>query len=71
MDLLRPARDGTLNVLEAAANTPSIRRVIITSTMAAISHIGSGPIPGKIYTVSGLMKAMPYQQIHFNLANIC
>ncbi|KAN0116832.1 NAD(P)-binding protein [Hyaloscypha variabilis] len=52
MDLLRPARDGTLNVLEAAANTSSIRRVIITSTMAAISHIGSSPIPGKIYTES-------------------
>lgn len=57
MDLLRPARDGTLNMLEAAARTSSIRRVIITSTMAAISHIGSGPVPGKVYTVGGPIKA--------------
>lgn len=52
MDLLRPAVIGTLNVLEAAASIASIRRVVITSTMATISHIGSGPLPGKIYTVS-------------------
>ncbi|TVY93217.1 putative uncharacterized oxidoreductase [Lachnellula willkommii] len=51
-DLLRPAREGTLNILKASACTSSVRKVIITSTMAAISHIGSGPIPGKVYTES-------------------
>ncbi|CZR55553.1 related to flavonol reductase/cinnamoyl-CoA reductase [Phialocephala subalpina] len=49
-DLLRPAIDGTLNILNAAARTSSVRRVVITATMATMSHIGSGPIPGKIYT---------------------
>ncbi|KAJ2892182.1 hypothetical protein MKZ38_010146 [Zalerion maritima] len=50
-DLLRPAIKGTLNVLRAAAtNGSTIKRVILTSTMATMSQVGSGPIPGKIYS---------------------
>ena len=39
-DLVDPAVNGTLSVLESAASTPSIRRVVLTSSFAAIS---SGP----------------------------
>lgn len=36
-DLVEPAVKGTRNVLSAAANVPSIRRVVLTSSMAAIT----------------------------------
>jgi dihydroflavonol-4-reductase len=36
-DLVDPAVNGTLNVLKAAAGEPRVRRVVITSSMAAIT----------------------------------
>ncbi|TPX68416.1 hypothetical protein SpCBS45565_g03123 [Spizellomyces sp. 'palustris'] len=37
-DLINPAVQGTLSILEAAAVTEGIRRVVITSSFAAIAH---------------------------------
>lgn len=36
-DLVEPAVTGTRNVLEAAAGSPAVRRVVLTSSMAAIT----------------------------------
>jgi nucleoside-diphosphate-sugar epimerase len=35
-ELLRPAKEGTRNVLEAAKRTPTVKRVVLTSSVAAI-----------------------------------
>jgi len=53
-DLLLPAIQGTLNILKSALKVSSIKRIVITSTMATISNIGRGAWPGKVYTVSPL-----------------
>lgn len=36
-DLVEPALAGTRNVLQAAANSPGVKRVVLTSSMAAIT----------------------------------
>ncbi len=46
-DLLDPAVEGTTGVLRAAARTPSVCRVVITSSMAAISD---EPRTGHVFT---------------------
>lgn len=46
-DLLDPAVKGTLNVLRAAAKAESVKRVVLTSSVAAI--VGE-QIEGKVYT---------------------
>jgi len=46
-DLVEPAVKGTLNVLEACAKAPSIRRVVLTSSMAAVTD---EPENGKVLT---------------------
>jgi len=50
-DLLLPAIKGTTSILNSALKAPSVKRVVITSTMATISHIGKGVWPGKVYNV--------------------
>jgi nucleoside-diphosphate-sugar epimerase len=50
-DLLLPAIQGTIGLLESALKFPSIKRIVVTSTMATISNIGRGVWPGKVYTV--------------------
>jgi nucleoside-diphosphate-sugar epimerase len=42
-DLLIPAREGTLNVLKSAAKEPSVQRVVITSSYAALNQFGTDP----------------------------
>jgi nucleoside-diphosphate-sugar epimerase len=42
-DLLIPAREGTLNMLRAAAKEPSVKRVVITSSFAALNQLGQDP----------------------------
>ncbi|XP_042483022.1 phenylacetaldehyde reductase-like [Macadamia integrifolia] len=37
-ELLDPALKGTLNVLESCAKTPSIKRVVVTSSLAAVAY---------------------------------
>jgi dihydroflavonol-4-reductase len=48
-ELLRPAIDGTLRVLGAAADSASVRRVVLTSSVAAVAS-GHAPSPGRIFT---------------------
>jgi len=50
-DLLLPAIKGTTSLLNSALKAPSVKRIVITSTMATISHIGKGVWPGKVYNV--------------------
>jgi nucleoside-diphosphate-sugar epimerase len=51
-DLLLPAIQGTTSILTSALKAPALKRVVITSTMATVSHIGKGVWPGKVYNVS-------------------
>ena len=53
-DLLRPAINGTINLLNSALKAKFLKRIVITSTMATISHIGKGVWPGKVYNVRPL-----------------
>lgn len=46
-DLVDPAVQGTLNVLRSCARTESVARVVLTSSMAAISD---EPVEGKVFT---------------------
>lgn len=36
--LLRPAKEGTMNVLQSCARETSVQRVVLTSSTAAVSH---------------------------------
>ena len=47
-DLIIPARDGTLRVLRAAKQSSSCKRVVVTSSVAAIAY-GKKPSNGKSY----------------------
>jgi nucleoside-diphosphate-sugar epimerase len=47
-DLITPAREGTLRVLRAARDSKSVKRVVVTSSFAAIAH-GDTPPKGKLY----------------------
>jgi dihydroflavonol-4-reductase len=51
-ELIRPAKEGTRNVLEAAKRTPTVKRVVLTSSVAAIygntADIKSAP--GGVFT---------------------
>jgi len=51
-DLLLPPIRGTLGVLKSALQAPTVKRIVITSTMATMSHIGKGVWPGHVYNVS-------------------
>lgn len=46
---MRPAVDGTLRVLRAAAASPGVKRVVITSSIAAIAY-GHDKPPGRPFT---------------------
>ncbi|KAJ9221648.1 hypothetical protein DTO027B5_6369 [Paecilomyces variotii] len=50
-DLLRPAIDGTVNILRSAKKfAPQVRRVVIISSFAAIGDFSKGNRPGYTYT---------------------
>ncbi|WFD22030.1 hypothetical protein MEQU1_000692 [Malassezia equina] len=51
-DLLKPAIDGTLNLLQYANKEPSVKKVVITSSFAAIIDLQAGGVnrPGYVYT---------------------
>ncbi|MFQ6638678.1 hypothetical protein Gotur_015004 [Gossypium turneri] len=44
-ELLDPAVKGTLNVLNSCANTPSVKRVVLTSSIAAVTYNGKPRTP--------------------------
>jgi len=48
-ELIRPAVDGTLRVLKAAKASGTVKRVVVTSSAAAISH-GVAYEKGKVFT---------------------
>jgi len=48
-DLIRPAVDGALRLLRAAADTPSVKRVVMTSSVAAVAF-GHTEGNGKVRT---------------------
>ena len=48
-ELLKPAINGTLSVLKSALKEASIRRVVITSSVAAVINFSLGAAPGIAY----------------------
>jgi nucleoside-diphosphate-sugar epimerase len=48
--LVDPAIRGTLTILEAASTAPAVKRVVITSSFAAINVVSLGLRPGHTYT---------------------
>ncbi|CAA2992236.1 cinnamoyl- reductase 1-like [Olea europaea subsp. europaea] len=44
-ELIDPALKGTLNVLESCAKTPSVKRVVLTSSIAAVAYNGKPRTP--------------------------
>jgi nucleoside-diphosphate-sugar epimerase len=51
-ELIRPAKEGTRNVLETAKRTPTVKRVVLTSSAAAIygDNVDVKLIPGGLFT---------------------
>jgi len=51
-ELIRPAKEGTRNVLESAKRTPTVKRVVLTSSVAAIygDNADISSTPGGVFT---------------------
>jgi len=49
-DLLIPSINGTKSICLAASKTPSVKRVVITSSFASVFDASAGPSPGRVYT---------------------
>ena len=51
-ELIRPAKEGTRDVLEAAKRTPTVKRVVLTSSVAAIyrDNVDIKLAPGGLFT---------------------
>ncbi|KAK9812007.1 hypothetical protein WJX73_008070 [Symbiochloris irregularis] len=50
-DLVKPAKEGTLNVLKSVAKSKdTVKRVVLTSSFAAMVKLEKGPKSGKLYT---------------------
>jgi dihydroflavonol-4-reductase len=51
-ELIRPAKEGTRNVLEAAKRTPTVKRIVLTSSLAAIygDTVDIKSVPGGVFT---------------------
>ncbi|KAH8817239.1 hypothetical protein F5884DRAFT_722231 [Xylogone sp. PMI_703] len=49
-ELLIPSIKGTETICLAASRTPSVKRVVITSSFAAVFDAAAGPSPGRIWT---------------------
>ncbi|KAL4935564.1 hypothetical protein BDV06DRAFT_206733 [Aspergillus oleicola] len=50
-DLLKPAIDGTLNILKSVHEfAPQVTRVVLTSSFAAMADISKGKWPGHVYS---------------------
>jgi dihydroflavonol-4-reductase len=61
-DLVAPAVDGTLNVLRACAKAPSVRRVVLTSSMAAVTDEPDGRqvLTGEDWNTRSSLQRNPY-----------
>jgi len=49
-ELLIPSINGTKSICLAASKTPSVKRIVLTSSFASIFDAGAGPSPGRVYT---------------------
>lgn len=49
-ELMKPAIQGTTCMLSACLHEPSVKRVVITSSFAAVFDSSKGPQPGVVYT---------------------
>ncbi|KAK1987294.1 hypothetical protein LZ30DRAFT_646290 [Colletotrichum cereale] len=49
-ELLRPSIRGTQTICQSATATPTVKRVVVTSSFAAVYDASKGLRPGKIYT---------------------
>lgn len=49
-ELLIPSINGTKSICLAASKAPSVKRVVLTSSFAAIFDASAGPSPGRVYT---------------------
>jgi len=67
-ELIRPAKEGTRNVLESAKRNPTVKRVVLTSSVAAIygDNVDIALAPGGIFTekewnITSNAEHQPYQ----------
>ncbi|KAI0073870.1 NAD(P)-binding protein [Panus rudis PR-1116 ss-1] len=49
-ELLLPAIEGTKAILQAAKSEPGVKRLVLTSSFAAVFDVSQGPRPGWTYT---------------------
>lgn len=56
-DLIKPAREGTLRALRAAKTAGTVKRVVITSSSAAVMMGGEAKGPNNLYTEKDWTKA--------------
>lgn len=66
-ELLRPAKEGTRNVLETAKRVPTVKRIVLTSSIAAICGDSADieSVPGRVFTekewnVTSSAEHLPY-----------
>lgn len=66
-DLVRPAKQGTRNVLESVNKTPSVKRVVLTSSCAAIygdnidvNNTPNGKFTEQVWNTSSTLEHNPY-----------
>jgi nucleoside-diphosphate-sugar epimerase len=65
--VVRDAVEGTLNALRAAASTPSIKRVVITSSVGAVGlSAGDRKLGKNDFTIESIemAKALPIDHLH-------
>jgi len=58
--LVKPAVEGTLNVLRSCQNVPELKRVILTSSMAAITDAPDGVLTEAVWNTKSSLKRNPY-----------
>ncbi len=49
-ELLIPSINGTRSICLAAMRAPTVKRVVLTSSFAAVFDASAGPSPGRVYT---------------------
>jgi len=59
-ELLDPAVNGTLAILNACAFNPTVKRVVLTSSMAAVTDSPEGVLTEDVWNVKSSLKRNPY-----------
>lgn len=68
-ELVDPAVEGTLNILRSCARTPSIRRIVMTSSSAAV-RVNDTYAPGAVLDDSS-WSSLEFCEKHKVLENAC